>query len=172
MSQRIAVMSPGNRQKLAIVAAVCFEPRLLLLDEPAAALDPIARADLMEFLLDLIQNPDRTILISSHILSDIEKVVDHVLMMRQGRLIRDCSLDALREDYCQVKLTALHGSLPPTLSFGEVIEEKRNGQVALLKVRGQSKEDLVRRAQEMDCEADITPLSLDEIYRFEMKGDQ
>ena len=169
LSQRIAVMSPGNRQKLAIVAAVCFEPRLLLLDEPAAGLDPIARADLMEFLLDLIQNPDRTILISSHILSDIEKVVDHVLMMRQGKLIRDCSLDTLREDYCQVKLTALQGSLPDTLTFAGVMEEKRNGQMALLKVRGQSKENLIGRAREMGCSADISPLSLDEIYRLEMQ---
>jgi len=171
LSKRIATMSPGNRQKLAIVAAVCFEPKLLLLDEPAAGLDPIARADLMEFLLSLIQDSNRTILISSHILSDVEKVVDHLLIMRRGKLIRDCSLDALREEYGQVKLTAVQGALPEAISFPGIVEEKRNGQIALLKVRGPSKEDLTKAAKQAGCEIEITPLSLEEIYRLEMQGD-
>lgn len=72
---RVGTLSPGERQKVAILIAIGFEPELLILDEPASALDPIARARFLDLLLELIQTENRTILISSHILSDVEKVI-------------------------------------------------------------------------------------------------
>jgi ABC-2 type transport system ATP-binding protein len=115
VNARVGSLSPGERQKVAILIAIGFEPELLILDEPASALDPIARARFLDLLLELIQTEGRTIVISSHILSDVEKVIDHVIIMDGGRIIRDSSFDDLREEYSRVRLTALHGSLPPTL---------------------------------------------------------
>jgi len=110
---RVGSLSPGKRQQLAVLLAVGFEPELLILDEPAAGLDPIARRQFLDLLLDIIQVPGRTILISSHILSDVEKIIDHVLIMDHGRILRDCALDDLREEFCQVRLISLSGDALP-----------------------------------------------------------
>ena len=67
LKQRIGSLSPGQRQKVAILLAIGFEPELLILDEPAAGLDPIARSDFLDLLLKIIQDGNRTIIISSHI---------------------------------------------------------------------------------------------------------
>ena len=71
LKDRVVSLSPGQRQKLAILLAIGHEPELLILDEPASALDPLARAQFLDWLLQIIQQKGRTILISSHILSDV-----------------------------------------------------------------------------------------------------
>jgi ABC-2 type transport system ATP-binding protein len=163
---RVAALSPGERQKVAILIAIGFEPQLLILDEPASALDPIARADFLNLLLELIQTEGRTIIISSHILSDVEKVIDHVIIMDRGRIIRDCGFDDLREEYSRVRLTALHGPLPETLPFAGVLQCQRSGGEALLTVRHQSPECIEQQARALDCDAEVQPLALEDIYRL------
>ncbi|MGB2808660.1 MAG: ABC transporter ATP-binding protein, partial [Sedimentisphaerales bacterium] len=104
---RVGSLSPGQRQRLAILLAIGFEPELLILDEPAAALDPLARAQFLDLLLQIIQTENRTIIISSHILSDVEKVVDHAVIMKEGRILLDSSFDELRERFSRVRISAL-----------------------------------------------------------------
>ena len=101
----VSALSPGLRQRLAILLAVAPRPDLLLLDEPAASLDPVARHDFLQLVMELIQDGDRTILISSHVLSDVEKVVDTVLVINNGQLHCHQPLDELRETYHRVDLT-------------------------------------------------------------------
>lgn len=167
---RVGSLSPGERQKVAILIAVAFEPELLILDEPASALDPIARARFLDLLLELIQTEGRTIVISSHILSDVEKVIDHVVIMDRGRIIRDSSFDDLREEYARVRLTALHGPLPAQLPFAGVLQCQRNDGEALLTVRRQSPDRIEQQARAIDCEAEIQPLPLEDIYRLVVEG--
>ncbi len=95
--------------------AVAPQPDLLLLDEPAASLDPVARHDFLQLLMELIQTEGRTILISSHVLSDVEKVVDTVLVINGGRVHCHQPLDELRETYHRVDLEAVGGELPDPL---------------------------------------------------------
>jgi len=166
---RVGTLSPGERQKVAILIAIGFEPELLILDEPASALDPIARARFLDLLLELIQTENRTILISSHILSDVEKVIDHVIIMDQGQIIRDCAFDDLREQYARVRLTALHGPLPAQLPFAGVLACQRSGSEALLTLQGQSPQSIEESARSIDCKAEIQPLPLDDIYRLVME---
>ncbi len=163
---RVGSLSPGERQKVAILIAIGFEPELLILDEPASALDPIARARFLDLLLELIQTENRTILISSHILSDVEKVIDHVIIMDHGRIIRDGSFDDLREEYARVRVTALHGSLPPQLPFTGVLNCKRSEGEALLTLHSQSPRQIEDQARSIDCEAEIQSLPLEDIYRL------
>ena len=165
-SARVGSLSPGERQKVAILIAIGFEPDLLILDEPASALDPIARARFLDLLLELIQTEDRTIIISSHILSDVEKVIDHVVIMDRGRIVRDGSFDDLREDYARVRLTALHGPLPATLPFAGVLDCRRNEAEAVLTLRRQSPQAIEDQARAIDCKADIQPLPLEDLYRL------
>ncbi len=162
---RVGSLSPGQRQRLAILIAICFEPELLILDEPAAALDPLARAQFLDLLLQFIQDQDRTIVISSHILSDVEKVIDHAVIMKAGRIVTDASFDDLRERYARVRLTSLSGALPEQLRFGNIIDCRRNGAQATLTVADLLPEQIEAAAAAINCQADIQPLSLEDIYK-------
>ena len=180
---RVSSLSPGERQKVAILIAIGFEPELLILDEPASALDPIARAKFLNLLLDLFGvppsggseprergTPNRTIVISSHILSDVEKVIDHVVIMDRGRIICDRNFDELREQYHRIRLTALHGPLPTQLPFASVLDCRRNETEALLTVRDQTPQCIEDQARAIGCEAEIQPLPLEDIYRLVVNG--
>ena len=157
-------LSPGLRQKLAILLAIGHEPDLLILDEPAAALDPLARRHFLDLLLDIIQNPARTILISSHILSDVEKVIDHIIILDQGKVCRDVDLDVLQQEFIKVRITSVRNSLPDPLPFRELLSCQRNGSQAVAILRTHPGQELDQIAQEMDSTIEVLPLSLDELY--------
>jgi len=166
LKDRVGSLSPGQRQKLAILLAIGFEPELLILDEPASALDPIARSQFLDLLLHIIQDENRTIIISSHILSDVEKVIDHTLIMRKGKILRDSSFDSLREEFLKVTLTSLNGKLPAELGFQNVIDCEREDSQAVFTVQNISQQQLEAKAKNLNCEIEIRPLSLEEIYRI------
>jgi ABC-2 type transport system ATP-binding protein len=165
LNARVGSLSPGQRQRLAILIAICFEPELLILDEPAAALDPLARAQFLDLLLQLIQEQNRTIIISSHILSDVEKVIDHVVIMKAGRIITDASFDELRERYTRVRLTALGDTLPEHLHLENVLDCRRNQAHATLIVRDASRDRIEAFAGAANCACEIDSLPLEDIYR-------
>jgi len=166
LTDRVGLLSPGQRQKVAILLAIAFEPELLILDEPASALDPIARSQFLDLLLQIIQDENRTIIISSHILSDVEKVIDHTLIMRKGQILHDCSFDSLREKYTRFTLTSLNGPLPAELPFENTITSQTSGSKAVITVQDSSKEQLQAKAKNLNCEIEIKPLSLEEIYKI------
>ncbi len=166
LKDRVGSLSPGQRQKLAILLAIGFEPELLILDEPASALDPIARGQFLDLLLEIIQDENRTIIISSHILSDVEKVIDHTLIMRKGSVLRDCSFDSLREEFVRFTLTCLDGPLPTELPFENVISCQKSEGRAVMTVQNYSQEMLEAEAKALNCEIEIRPLSLEEIYKI------
>lgn len=163
---RVGSLSPGQRQKLAILLAIGFEPELLILDEPAAALDPVMRARFLDMLLQFIQDENRTIIISSHILSDIEKVVDHVVIMKAGRIVLDSDFDELRERFSRVRVSALSGELPSELPFANVLDSRRSNGEAILTVQNCSGEELQQQAESLNCRIDVQPLPLEDIYRI------
>lgn len=157
-------LSPGHRQMLAILLAIGFEPDLLLLDEPAAALDPLARQRFLDLLLGIIQDPERTVLISSHILSDVEKVIDHVVILDQGEVCRDVNLSELQQEFVKLRVTALRGDLPDPLPFRQLLTCRRNGSEAIVVVRARPDQELDLIAHGMDSTFDVLPLSLEELY--------
>jgi len=166
LDRKVGNLSPGQRQRLASLLAIGFEPELLLLDEPAAALDPLARQDYLELLLELIQDNERTIVISSHILSDVEQVIDHVVILEHGQVCRDCSLDDLREEFCRVRLTSLNGHLPAELPFPKIYDCELSGAQAVLTTKRISADQLEEIANTLNCQAELLPLSLTEIFRL------
>ncbi len=92
-------LSGGNRQKLALLLALCHRPELILLDEPVSAMDPIVRERILEYLLEAVREQETTIVISSHVLRDVEKVVDHVVCMAFGRITLNSPVHELQEQY-------------------------------------------------------------------------
>ena len=119
---RVAVLSTGNAQKLAVVLSVCHHPQLLLLDEPVSSMDPIARETFLLFLVELLNEDRSTIIISSHILCDIEKIVDWIICLDRGRVMENQSLDDLQERFSEWKVTSPE-QLPERFEEPFVIEQ-------------------------------------------------
>jgi ABC-2 type transport system ATP-binding protein len=165
LEDRVGALSPGQRQKLAILLAIGHNPDLLILDEPASALDPIARAQFLDLLLKIIQQEGKTILISSHILSDVEKIIDHVIIMKNGKILRDSSFDDLRERYIRVRLTSMDKILPENLPFTGVIASQRNNGKAVLTLEDPCIDKIRQQAETLNCSIDIHPLPLEDIYK-------
>jgi ABC-2 type transport system ATP-binding protein len=170
MNQRVGAMSPGQRQKLAILLAIGFEPELLILDEPAAALDPLARQQFLELLLEIIQNEGRTILISSHILSDVEKVIDHVLILDKGKLLRDCSFDELREEFMRVRLTSLNGPFAGPVEIRGMVAREQSERQAVVTMRSVYRAELDSAVQSLHCDVEALPVSFEETYAMVVQG--
>jgi ABC-2 type transport system ATP-binding protein len=124
LDRRILQLSVGQRQKLSILAALGHEPELLILDEPVASLDPLARRQFLQELIDFVSDGSRTILFSTHIVSDLERIASRVWILKDGRLAIDESLDALKERSERVELVAA-GAGPGSRSgsAGQSLEE-------------------------------------------------
>jgi len=134
--QRIGDMSPGTVQKLAIATAICHHPEILLLDEPAAALDPPSREALLSMLIELVREDEPAIVISSHILDDIERTVDWIICLEHGRVVRDESLDALQERYAEWRVLAPKETLPTRFEEPWIRLSRVEGRQAILTVEG------------------------------------
>lgn len=87
------------RMKLQMAYALSHQAKLLILDEPTSGLDPVVREEILDLLLDFVQREDHAVLISSHILSDLDKVADYVALIHQGQLPLFEEKDRLREQY-------------------------------------------------------------------------
>jgi ABC-2 type transport system ATP-binding protein len=103
----VGTLSPGNAQKLALVLATCHHPQLLLLDEPLSDMDPIARSQVVEMLLGRFNDDALTMVISSHMLQDIERIVDRIVCLDRGRLIVDSPMQDLRARFGGLSLEAI-----------------------------------------------------------------
>lgn len=103
VSKKIKSFSKGMKAKLSIAAAFAHHPKLLILDEATSGLDPVMRDDMLDMFLEFVQDEENSILLSSHITSDLEKVADHIIFLHEGRLIFSKPKDELLENYGIVK---------------------------------------------------------------------
>ena len=106
VSKKIKSFSKGMKAKLSIAAAFAHHPKLLILDEATSGLDPVMRDDMLDMFLEFVQDEENSILLSSHITSDREKVADHIIFLHEGRLIFSKPKDELLENYGIVKCGA------------------------------------------------------------------
>ena len=90
-------LSRGQRAGLCLAMTLAPEPELLILDDPALGLDPVARRSLLQSMLYVTRQPERTILFSSHLLSDVERVADRIIVLDGGVVRADCTVEAFRE---------------------------------------------------------------------------
>ena len=103
-------MSRGMRMKLRLAAALAHRPRLLLLDEATSGLDPVMRGEILDMLRDYIQDEAHSVLISSHITSDLEKIADSIVYIQRGKVLFQMDKDRLLEEY-GVELSRLPAGL-------------------------------------------------------------
>lgn len=159
--------SKGNRQKVALVAALASRAELLLLDEPTSGLDPLMEATFREVVHEM-KSEGRTILLSSHILSEVEALSDRVSIIRAGRVVESGTLDDLRHLHA-TQITAELGSVPPALQrvagvSGLVVRDNR----VSFRVTSESLDDAMRVLTEGGIRAlTSNPPSLEELFLAE-----
>lgn len=166
LDRRASTLSGGERQKLATLMALGNQPDLLVLDEPVASLDPLARRRFLQQLLEIAGDPNRSVLFSSHIVSDLERVANRIWIMRDGQLLWDGETDALKQSVQRLHITARR-TLPEDLAVVPgVLSQRRgtNGTTGTLTVRD-ADEALVRNlAARLDAHIECEGLGLEDIF--------
>lgn len=117
-------LSRGQRAGLCLAMTLAPEPELLVLDDPALGLDPVARRSLLQSMLYVTRQPNRTILFSSHLLSDVERVADRIAVLDGGTLRADCTVERFRESLRHYVLK-FDSTPPPAPSIPGLLESFR-----------------------------------------------
>jgi ABC-2 type transport system ATP-binding protein len=160
----ISGLSTGSAQKLAIVAALCHHPDLILLDEPVSNLDPIARDQFLKLLLDVVQEDRATIVISSHVLHDIESTVDWIVCLNNGTVAANASLDDLKDQYAEWRVLARTRDLPDRFDDLFVVRQTvMQPRGARLVVRT-ADADLPAFQRAHDADVEVAPLNLQGLF--------
>lgn len=135
--QKTGGFSHGQRVKALLLLILARRPTLLLLDEPTTGLDPVARAEVLEALADVLRDERRSVLFSSHNTVDIEQLADSISFVHQGKVVASDDKESFLSSWQRI---VCHGNGLATLTtLPEVVAARANGSVIELKVRGVAK---------------------------------
>ena len=154
--KRFKDLSRGNKMKMGIAIALSHDAKLLILDEATNGLDPVVRDEVTDIFYDFTRDEDHSILVSSHIVSDLEKLCDYITFIHQGRVMLSEEKDVLLEQY------AIAHCDP------EDLESIDPSAIAGRKVTGVGCQLLVRRDAVPETMA-LTPVTVEELFVFMIK---
>ena len=121
--EKIKELSKGMRAQAGLIAAVAHRPELLILDEPSSGLDVVVRRDILDAVVRAVADDGRTVIFSSHLLDEVERMSDHVTLMHQGRVALSGVLDDVRREYQRSRVRfAEHFDRPPVIETALMIE--------------------------------------------------
>ena len=150
-------LSKGSKMKLYIAVALSHKAKLLILDEPTSGLDPVAREDFLDIIWNFTRDEHNTVLISSHIVSDLEKICDYITFLHQGKIILSYEKDKLIESFGTIQCTEENFKELD----GDIIIGSRKSPYGV--------EALIDKRKAPDLETN--PASLEEIFVYMVKGD-
>ena len=162
-AKRIKTLSQGMARQVAFLLALAQKPELLILDEPAANLDVVARREFLEEVLDLIRETDKTVLLSSHILGDVERVADEIGIIAQGALKISEPLDRLKETVKQVRFYGFERGVNG-FEIADAFCFLKSKDEALATLRLPDEDLLPRLAATHRCKYEVTHLNLEDIF--------
>lgn len=158
-------MSGGEQRKAALLLAIHSMPQILILDEPATGLDSVARRELLDLLIEMIQlRPETTLLISTHHIGDLARIAQEVGMMDRGRLLRTAQLDELQERMKKVQVVFPGNAPPEGFKLPGMIRKESVGPVVTAVCELDSESLLEEWKQQSQLRVQTFPLSLEEIF--------
>ncbi|MDF1744840.1 MAG: ABC transporter ATP-binding protein [Gimesia sp.] len=166
--QRVGALSVGQRQKLAVILALGHHPELLILDEPVASLDPVARRQFLQSLIEFTEEEKNTILFSTHITSDLERVASHVFFLQEGIVGFSGELDSLKHQVKRIRISA-EQDLPHSLNLPGTLRSQVDGKHALLAVKDFQAEEMETLTKNLNATFTVEDLNLEEIF-LELSG--
>ena len=161
--KKLRQYSKGMKMKFAITAAMAHRPKLLVLDEATSGLDPVVRDDILDMLLDFVQEEDHSVLVSSHITSDLEKIADYIVFLHEGRIAFSKPKDELVENYGILQCGAAQFD---ALDKDDIVRFHRMDYEWQVLVADRS------AAERKYPKAMITPATIDEIMLMFVKGEK
>ena len=157
--KKFSALSRGNKMKLGIAAALSHDAKLLILDEPTGGLDPVVRDEVVDLFTDFTRDPAKSILISSHIVSDLEKLCDYIAFLHKGKLLLCEEKDRLLEEYGLVQCA------------GEELAKLASGAVLGRRETPYHVEALVRR-DAVPAGMAVRPVTIEELFVLLVKEDK
>lgn len=169
IDKRVKELSKGMKMKLSIAAALSHGSKLLILDEATSGLDPVVRNEILDIFREYVIDEHRTIFLSSHITSDIEKIADYILLIHQGKILLMESKDTLIYEYGMVKCTKEQAeSIPEELVVGR--EDTEFGSSVLVKNKNSLKDSgFFDRQTEEGIKPVIDRVDIEEILLYIVK---
>ena len=161
--KQIKQFSKGMKMKLAISVAFSHHSRLLILDEATSGLDPVVRDDILDMLLDFVQDEEHSILVSSHITSDLEKIADYIVFIHEGKVVFEKPKDELAEQYGIIKCGAAQFD---ALDKSDIISYRKMDYEWQILVSDRE------RMQKKYPKALLVPATIDEIMLLYVKGEK
>ncbi len=128
LTRKARNLSPGNRVKLALVAVLARSPKLLVLDEPTGGLDPVVRSEVLDTFWEVMEEGERAILYSTHLMSDLSKIADRVVYIHNGQTVSDAHVPDLLEAWRRISIRH-EGDLP---DLPAVVHHRREGSQIII----------------------------------------
>lgn len=164
--RKVKALSRGMRTKLALLVALCRGAELLILDEPTSGLDPAITEEVLQALVAHVANEEMTVFFSSHQISEIEQIADHVTIVDHGVAAVAGALDDLRESYRRVRVVLgdAQADRVPALNGSGIVRVERNGRALTVLASGGAGA-IVEAAREWNpVSIDVAPVTLKEIF--------
>jgi|HubBroStandDraft_2_1064218.scaffolds.fasta_scaffold48481_2 ABC-2 type transport system ATP-binding protein len=163
LDRPVQTLSGGERQKLSTLSALGHEPELLVLDEPVSSLDPLSRRRFLAQMIEVSADRARTVLFSTHITSDLERVADQIWIVRNGVIAWAGPLDALKESVVRIHI-ASQRALPSPLPLLNALSQQVAGVRASAVVTHWSEQEQLRLQAQLDARIAIESLTLEDIF--------
>ncbi|HVF54631.1 MAG TPA: ABC transporter ATP-binding protein [Pyrinomonadaceae bacterium] len=161
--KKVRQLSRGNRARLCLLLALSFNPELIILDEPTSGLDPIVRRDFIENIVAEIGQEGKTVLFSSHIVEEVERVADYVGIINDGKLLMTSSLDEMKGSYRRIRY-ATNGTRPDVSGVAGVLGVENGRHEQILTVREWGDETIRALNGRGIANPEILSMSLEEIF--------
>lgn len=160
---KIGGLSEGERQKLSIVQAMGHEPDVYIFDEPVASLDPVARRRFIHYLIDLNSQENKTMLFSTHITSDLERVAADIALLKNGKITFTGDLADLKE---QVKRLYIQSDrvLPDDIELPNMLSRRINQNSGLITVNGIDSDTVKQLERQLAAVITVESLNLEDIF--------
>jgi ABC-2 type transport system ATP-binding protein len=160
---KVSDLSEGQKQRMAIIQAIGHNPKLLILDEPVASLDPVLRREFIRELIDINLENGTSVLFSTHILSDLERVASDIAILRSGQICYQGSLDELKERYVRLHLHS-NSPLPRELPVQGLLHVEYSEHHLRALAENPDMEVISALEKQLNATAHIETLGLDDIF--------